>query len=85
MLDFPVVNYGDITLFTDLARFNYEYYNTIDFNESYDEDTISTILYDAVFNNCEYTLGNKLLKLNVAEIDNQYKIGNLDGRVYRIY
>jgi len=83
--DFPIVNYGDVTLFTDLARFNYDSYSKIDFNEFREKDTISTVLCDVIFNNCEYILSDKFLKSNLAEIDGQYKVGSLDGRVYRIY
>jgi len=83
--NFPVVEYGNITLFSRIADFNYEYFNKLDFNEICDKDTINSVLCDVLFDKCKYVSERKVFKANLAEIGDKYKIGNSDGRIHRVY
>ena len=82
--NFSLVEYGDVTIFSKLADFNYNYFGELDL-DSEDEDFLNSSLCCAIFFKCKKLLDEEIFKIEFAKIGDKIKIRNIDGRLQRIY
>ena len=83
--EFSKIEYGDITIFSKLANFNYNYFSSLDFSEAQNEDELNSFLCDSIFFKCNHLLDREIFKIGIAKIGERFKVREEDGRLQRVY